>query len=241
MRGNLWQTRRVAEVLKKPRVAGLLTYHGTVIGRYADYEPIVPDEEHETLRARFDNCKSGRPPTKAYLLSGGLLVCGRCGNNLSGRPYKQRLRADGTPRQVYRCVIRDIGSDQCGCLDIDLLKVETEVRAMVIATLADPAHSRQVARTSAKLAAAQTKLDSAKNDAVELAKRLGEGRLSLTAYDAACEPLNKRIAKLGAEVEALREAGGGTAAGHHADWSCSSHRMGTRPTTIPAKDRIAVI
>lgn len=138
---------------------------------------------------------------------------------------------------------------------------------MVIATLADPAHSRQVARTSAKLAAAQAKLDSAKNDAVELAKRLGEGRLSLTAYDAASEPLNKRITKLGAEVEALREAGGGTAARQTtleettSEWDGGDvdtrraliRRMAPRglvvlvppdgraPHTIPARDRIAII
>ena len=267
VRGNLWQARRVAEVLKKPRVAGLLTYQGTVVGRYTDYEPIVAEDEHETLRARFETRKSGRPPTNGYLLSGGLLICGRCGNNMSGRPYKQRLRPDGTPRMAYRCVIRDIGSDQCGRMGIDLYKVEAEVRAMVVRTLADPAHARQVARTSAKLAAAQAKLDNAKNDAVELAKRLGEGRLSLTAYDAACEPLNKRIAKLTAEADALREAGGGTAARQAtleevtAEWDSGDvdtrraliRRMAPRglvllvppegraPHTIPAKDRIAVI
>ncbi|MDQ1246404.1 MAG: hypothetical protein QG597_772 [Actinomycetota bacterium] len=54
VRGNLWQARQVADVLRKPWVAGLLTFHGTVAGQYTDYEPMAPDEEHETLRAKFE-------------------------------------------------------------------------------------------------------------------------------------------------------------------------------------------
>ena len=160
-RGNIWQPRRITDVLKHPRIAGLLAYQGTIVGHLADIEPIITQEEHEALVAKFTARKRGRPATEGYLLSGGLLFCGRCGNNMAGRPYAHRLHADGTPTHAYRCVIRNLGSGQCGRLGIELRKAETEVRAMVIRILSDPKHARQVARTSARLAAAQAKVDAA--------------------------------------------------------------------------------
>ena len=82
---------------------------------------------------------------------------------------------------------------------------------MVIRVLADPRHAKQLARRSAKLTEAEGKLSEAREMARELSARLGEGKLSLDRYDAAMGPLDDRIARLVAEVDALRQVSGDVA------------------------------
>ena len=57
VQGNIWQPRRVTDVLKHPRVAGLLAYQGNIVGHLADVETIITREEHEALVAQVDALK----------------------------------------------------------------------------------------------------------------------------------------------------------------------------------------
>jgi|NGEPerStandDraft_6_1074524.scaffolds.fasta_scaffold52613_2 site-specific DNA recombinase len=203
--GLPWDPRPVGVVLRSGRIAGLLEHYGEIVGRLAGVEPIVSEEDREAVLALFASRRRGRPASERYLLSGGLLVCGRCRQWLTGKSQQ----TSGRPtRRNYVCRPRGGG---CGRLTILADRVEAEVRAMVVRILSDPAHSQQIARSSAKLAAVEDKIAKADATSTELARRLGEGRLTLDRYDAAMAPLETRLARLAEEKEALITAGASTA------------------------------
>jgi hypothetical protein len=211
VQGYTWQAHTLTQVLKHPRNAGLLTYQGVVVGRYAGMEPIITEEEYQALAAKFLSRKRGRPVTDPYMLSGGILICGKCGNSLIGKAGNGHL-ANGTKRRNYVCPVRRDDTEECGKVAVAVHRVEPAVRDLVVRILADPKHARQIARASAKLAAAQAKLDAAQSDATELSRRLGEGRMPLDRYDAAMGPLEIRITRLKRDVDALKGAGADQAA-----------------------------
>lgn len=205
--GCQWDGRTVGKVLRAGRNAGLLEHRGIVVGRLNGVEPVVSEEEWRAVGAKFAARRLGRPASERYLLSGGLLLCARCGQPLTGKA-QQSIRRPGERTRKYVCRDRVGG---CGRLTIVADRVEAEVRHMVIRVLSDPAHARQIARASAKLAGVEDKIAKADATATELARRLGEGRLTLDKFDAATAPLESRIARLREEREALLKSGASAA------------------------------
>ena len=209
--GQQWTATSVSHVLKHPRVAGLLAYDGVVVGAMAGMDPIVTRAEWEELTAKFLTRRRGRPVGRVYLLS-GMLYCSLCGGRLNGKVHGRRL-ADGTRSRLYFCRPRqDAHGAGCARLAINCDRADATVRALVLRVLSDPAHAQQIARSSAALAKATASLDAARGDADALGRRLGEGKIALSVFDAAIEPLQARIARLDAQVAALRDAGAGQAA-----------------------------
>lgn len=203
--GQEFEPRGVADTLRHPRIAGLLSYEKAIVGRLAGVEPMITLEEYEALQAKFVARRRGRPVIDSYLMSGGLLLCAVCTLSMSGKSWTTK---EGYGVRFYACRKRKMVHDgRCGKVSINVAAVDAEVRDMVIRILSDPRHGQQIARQSAKLAQSQATLDAAEADATELARRLGEGHLKLKHYDAAIAPLNARIARLQNEVDALREAG----------------------------------
>jgi len=200
--GKPWRVVHMGRLLIAPRVVGLLVHKGVVVGKLADVEPIVSEDEWRAVVATFKSRSRGRPASDPYLLSGGHLRCGVCGERMKGKPQHR----PGSVVRRYTC--RDIN---CGGVSIDALLVEAEVRSFVLTELADPKHQRQIAQTSAKLAEAEKRLRVARDTVTELARRLGEGEMDLDAHDAAVAPLKRRITKLTAERDALLDAGAGSA------------------------------
>jgi site-specific DNA recombinase len=111
--GNQWYPVSVNKVLRHPRYIGIRTYQG------AEYKAIWPpifDEEtwqrlQLTIKLRRE--KSGdRPHGRKYLLT-GLLVCGICGQHLTG--MSRQDHPGGPMRRVYVC--RSIGDAvrKAGC------------------------------------------------------------------------------------------------------------------------------
>ena len=206
--GLQWMASTVAVVLQSPRIAGLVPHKGNPVGRLVGVEPIVSQEDWEHVRALFATRRRGRPPAEPYLLSGGHLICHFCRSKMSGKadhPF-----ADGSVRRMYQCHAKQ--GRGCGRISISQHRTDAAVRDLVIRVLADPKHAQQIARRSAKLAEAESRLAEAKDTARELSRRLGEGTLSLDRFDAAMAPLDDRIGRIAAEVDALRMAGGDAAA-----------------------------
>lgn len=102
--GGEWRTTTVRQILTSPRIAGLMEHRGNVIGRAA-WPAIITEEEHRRVVASFAARKrSGRRAPQRYLLSGGLLRCGKCGTRLYSTPREGRRR--------YGCLK---GPDHGGC------------------------------------------------------------------------------------------------------------------------------
>jgi DNA invertase Pin-like site-specific DNA recombinase len=221
--GQQWTATTVGVILKHPRVAGLLAHDGVVIGAMAGMEAIVSVQEWEELVAKFHTRRRGRPVGRAYLLS-GMLQCALCGGRMSGK-MSGRTRNDGTKQRRYGCVpMQDALGHGCSRISIGCPATDAAVRAMVVRVLSDPAHARQVARSSQALAKAITSLEAVTADADALGARLGRGEIRLSVFDAAMEPLKARLARFEAMVHQLREAGaerGGVKAGRDevaAEW-----------------------
>lgn len=129
--GTTWKTTVLRRVLVAPRTAGLRELNGDVVGA-AQWEAILTRAEHEQVRAVLldpGRRKGGRP--RAYLLTGGLAVCGLCGGRLSARP-----KADG--RRCYVCARSpEVGLEGCGKIRVLAERLEDDVRDRVIAALRD--------------------------------------------------------------------------------------------------------
>lgn len=183
-RGSIWSRESFRRMLTSPRIAGLREHRGAVVGP-AVWPAIISVEEHEAVVAIGKNRKAPQP-ARRYLLTGGLVRCGRCGAALVARPNERGQRR-------YACV-----SDFGGCGKTVLLAdpVEDYVRDAVFAALDGPA-----------LAAAREQVaDPGDDDLVgqiaamqarrrEAADAYAGGTLSLDSFQAADRDLEGRIGR----------------------------------------------
>lgn len=105
--GRPWRTSVLRRMLLSGRIAGLRTHHGKVVTA-ALWEPIIDRQTHEELLAILGDPNRRRwttAPTRKYLLTGGMAVCGCCGAALVARP-----KQGGT-----RCYVCASGIDFSGC------------------------------------------------------------------------------------------------------------------------------
>jgi site-specific DNA recombinase len=102
--GNEWDSTGLRRVLMSARISGRREHGGEFFD--AQWPGIISPEDSGRLRLLLGSRTRsiGRPP-RTYLLTGGLLRCGRC-----GAPMVGRARADGTRR--YVCAK---GPGQSGC------------------------------------------------------------------------------------------------------------------------------
>jgi DNA invertase Pin-like site-specific DNA recombinase len=148
-----WHPNTVRSVLRKPTVAGLRVHRGEIVGP-GRWDPIIEPEKWRavvhrltsTVTVRMRNGKDRvvrtRPRTtsRRYLLTGGLIVCGRCGAPLiAGRQFRRK----GGPVKAYNCHPTSGDPNACSGLSISPAdEVERHIAALVKARL----RSRQAQR-----------------------------------------------------------------------------------------------
>ncbi|MDX8052005.1 recombinase family protein [Lentzea sp. BCCO 10_0798] len=102
-KGGAVTVNTVRSMVTRPAVAGYLVRQGRVIGR-GNWEPILTDDTWQACRLKLSeprnvrkadgtehkilNPKRSTAPGRKYLLTGGLAVCGVCGNPLSGTIHR---------------------------------------------------------------------------------------------------------------------------------------------------------
>ena len=107
--GSGWRTPTLGDLLRSPRIAGLRTHKGQVIGP-GRWEPIISQEQREQVLARMESRRyTGERSVRSCLLT-GLLRCGRCGARLYASPK-------GDVRN-YRCIK---GNDHQGCNGLSIV------------------------------------------------------------------------------------------------------------------------
>jgi site-specific DNA recombinase len=110
-RKAFWQAPALHDILGNPRLAGLSTYHGEVVGKGA-WKAILTRRESERIRSLLSDPERvvGDGTRHSYLLT-GLAHCGRCG---------ERLRTAGVGvERSYRCA-QQAGRKGCGRLSITM-------------------------------------------------------------------------------------------------------------------------
>jgi site-specific DNA recombinase len=182
--GKRWTRRSLVNTLISARIAGLREHDGREV--LGTWQAIIDRETHDALRAALAPSKVRRPAPRSYYLSGGLLVCGRCGSRMKGRSWT----AEDQParRAQYAC-----GGAQehngCGGIAISSEPVEDWIASLAIARLASRAFRKRLEASAADpgvddLYRQISKLDTA---ADELASAFGAGEVDRHGYKVASE------------------------------------------------------
>jgi DNA invertase Pin-like site-specific DNA recombinase len=200
--GRDWILRTVGNTMSRASLGGILEHDGVPVGRLAG-DPILDERTFERLRALFAGRKRGRPNALVYIGS-GIVRCGVCGTKLCGSVETGRFLEDGTQRRRYYCPKQFRG---CGKVFVATHHVDPELRAFVGSRLSDERHAQAVSaarsRVANRLAAVNTEIAVIEGLQAELSARLGQRQLTLTAFDAANEPLVRDLAPLIAERDVL--------------------------------------
>ena len=190
--GRAWKATPLRRLLVSPRIAGLRGHKGEVVAD-AVWPAIVDRGDWERVRAiMLDPSRraGGRP--REYLLTGGLILCGRCGARLNAQPKAPRNRGEPS-RKAYACLRAEGG---CGRLRALAEPVDAEVRDVVIAALDGP-ELREALAAAAEDGEHQEMLDQLRvdEDAVEELEvaHFADGQLSKAGYLRARQKLVDRI------------------------------------------------
>lgn len=206
--GQQWTSSSFKKIMIRERNCGRIIHTDaatgavSVVGRIAG-EPIIQEEDFDQIVAKYAARRLGRPVS--YLCS-GLAICGLCRNKLMGRPVAaMRPYDDGSVRREYWCSLKE--KEGCGKVYVDQRALDEAAEALTIEILSDDRHADAIEATSRELESEAARLDLAIADAESVAEalseRLGRGEMTLSRYDIAIRPLNERLAKLGAERDAL--------------------------------------
>jgi site-specific DNA recombinase len=181
--GKRWTRRSLVNTLTSARIAGLREHDGREVA--GTWEAIIDRSTHDALRATLAPSKVRRPAARSYYLSGGLLVCGKCGSRMKGRSWTD---SDGrvTRRAQYHCG----GATEyngCGGTAVAAAPLEDWIASLVIARLASPAFRKRLEASAADpgvddLYRQITKLNAAADD---LASAFGAGELDRHGYKVA--------------------------------------------------------
>ncbi len=126
--GAIWRTNAVRTILLAPRTVGLRQHQGEILGD-AVWAPILDRSTQDQVRTILEDPRRRRNTfSRSYLLSGGLLRCGKCGHQLAGKP-------DGG-RAMYACVLSNGG---CGGTYLRAEQADEQIVGMVLAALESPA------------------------------------------------------------------------------------------------------
>ena len=186
--GRPWTVQVLRRILVSARLSGQRAYHGEIVAQ-GDWGRILTPADTARLRTILsDPDRLTRRTVRRYLLSGGLLRCGRCGAVLVARP-----RADHARR--YICA-KGPGQPGCGGLAIMAEPVEAFITEAIMLRLDSPMLAATIAgkvRDDATLARVQVQLSEDQDQLNELAEVYGQRTISLGEYLAARKPIQQRI------------------------------------------------
>lgn len=191
-----WTYQSIHRMLGSPRLAGLKTHHGEIVGPAA-WPAIIDRDTHERLKVRLKS-KGGPAIRVRKRLLTGLIFCGRCGTRLYTKVSTRRRRSNVVRTPLYTCVTepgRGQGS-ACGRLAVVSDPVDAEVGSQVIEALAGPGLATALsafadegsarAELSARIVDDQERLD-------ELVKEYADGNLTRGEWRAARKRLAQRL------------------------------------------------
>ncbi len=196
VRGYPWESRLVSQVLRSPRLTGAITYQGQRVGKLANFEPIITEDEHRILTRVFERRKTGRPASDEYLLSGGLLFC-PCGKAMTGRAGSLR------GKRVVRYACRAEGK---GHVTIGRDPVEAIVRERTLETLLDPHRPEMIAQHDALAHQLAETLRKAQERLTEFSVRWGNEEVTDEEYEKVRPILARRLEEARANMDAMEIA-----------------------------------
>jgi site-specific DNA recombinase len=217
-RGARWHGHTVRAVVSTPSVAGLRQYRGEVVGA-ARWPAIVPPEHWSKVMRALGSATVTDAAGKTYsverkrqrkgrrwLLSGGLIRCGRCGGQM-GVALTTALKNQAQPH-MYRCVSRAIMPDNCGSTCVSpAAVVEAIVVEAVLRELDDPRMARRLLEhPDPERAALLAELADVTETMRTAARLWGAGDLDEATFREFHDPAKARADAARARLAALPEA-----------------------------------
>ncbi|MFH1330727.1 MAG: recombinase family protein [Actinomycetota bacterium] len=186
-KGNDWEPSGLKRLLMSARISGRREYGGEMFP--AVWPAIIPPEQSDRLRCLLGSrtLSSGRAPRR-YLLTGGLLRCGRCGVPMVARPTAQRVRR-------YVCA-KGPGLGGCGRIAANAEPVEHLVAEAVLLRLDTPEMAAALAESHAQQAELADLHDRVAQDQTmleELAADYANRKITHREWLAARDPIQTRI------------------------------------------------
>lgn len=204
-RGMPWAPANLRRVAINPVYAGLRVHRGEVVGKGA-WPALVPEEQwHRSVKLLDDRRDSrtsgrGRSTARTNLLTGGLIVCGKCGKRLWGKPHHKR---GGERVAMYVCKpTTDPTYPGCGGVAIRADHVDQLVAARVIDLVESTSFAKALATRTGVDATAAAKVREIERALDDLADSFGEGRTTMREWERAKVRLNARLADARAQLTA---------------------------------------
>lgn len=187
--GNEWNRAGMVKLLRNPRIAGLSTLNGHVVG-VGQWEPILDGETFDALQAALSVRKGTVPRRPRVALLLGLIKCGKC-----GEPLRSARRSGGNNNRTYRCskLPADGG---CGGIVVDAESVEEMVEAYARARADDPRvleYVRELSAQSGELASERLSIETRIR---ELEEQLAEPGVPVAAILRAIDRSKVRLEEL---------------------------------------------
>jgi site-specific DNA recombinase len=181
--GGSWRRYGLRELFRNPRIAGLHSYKGKVLGP-GNWEPIITLEEHQDLLARLPRFTGrgvgGGPPVR-YAYS-GILACDVC------KVGKITGNAQSASIPAYAC-----GNPACHKTKIRAHLLERDLNIAVLPRLLDPAFVEHIAQAAGGDPSLGPRLAEDRQLIVRLARQFGEGKFGEDEWLAMREPIELRI------------------------------------------------
>lgn len=144
--GRRWWGQTVLGVARRPHIAGLRSFHRQVVGDGL-WEPIIDRDRWEILQSviNSDPRRGSLYRPRRWLLTGGLAVCGVCGDpmitNKQARPHGNI--------DAYVCTPRARGEQGCGRVSIAPAQIVEElVVAAALEVIESPGFAARLAGTT---------------------------------------------------------------------------------------------
>jgi site-specific DNA recombinase len=194
--GRPWNYTSLRQVLRRPRNAGLSTFHGEIVGESA-WPAIVTEDAWRSVGAMLDDPDRRRSTSnRVRWLLAGLALCGTCDEPLRSATVA-RNRARGTTRTVYRCPTPGAGhvARAADALDayVSALVVERLKRPDILGALEDPGTDAEELR--AERIALRARQD-------EAAESFADGNITGAQLSRISSRLSTRLEVIDAELAA---------------------------------------
>lgn len=193
--GGGWSMKRVRQILRNPRYAGIVEYNGRpveVAPEDLQWQPLIDRRTWDDyLATREGRTRKGTWSSSTKHLMSGLALCGICGARMLARPDRGRT--------VYSCQAKWCTSR--GAADVDAM-----VEAVVLARLTDAKVLRAL-RKAPDVAPLVDEIADLRKRRDDVGDLLAEGLLSKVKARETLTDLNARIERLTRQRDALRREG----------------------------------
>lgn len=204
--GGEWYFHELQSLIKRPSMAGQITYKGETVGTLPG-DPVLDAQTWNALQMLLASRRRGPTPNR-YLLSAGVMRCGYCGAKLAGRPQPNMkpYPEDGGLRRAYWCAYRKDGTG-CGKSLIDQRYADRIVKGAVLKWFGDPKQAARLTKQAAKATVERGRIlgeiATAEETGRAMAAKLGRGQMRQDRYDAFEAGLDDQLVRLRADLAAV--------------------------------------